>query len=34
MEFFFGEVGKEYGHDDTDKAKRFIQNIQEVHQEV
>jgi len=28
MEFVFGEVGKEYGHDDINKDKRFIQTIQ------
>jgi hypothetical protein len=32
MEFSFGEASKEDGHDDTDKAKRFIQKIQQVHQ--
>jgi hypothetical protein len=32
MEFSFGEASKEDGHDDTDKAKRFIQRIQQVHQ--
>jgi hypothetical protein len=30
MEFSFGEVRK----DDTDKIERFIQNIQQVQQEV
>jgi hypothetical protein len=34
MEFFFREVGKEDGKDDTDKTKMFIQKIQQVHQVV
>ena len=35
MEFSFGEASKEDGvQDDTDKAKRFIQKIQHVHQAV
>jgi hypothetical protein len=34
MEFFFGEAGKEDRHDDIDKAKRFIQNIQQEHKVV
>jgi len=34
MESYFGEVSKEDGHDDIDKAKRFIQKIQQVHQAV
>jgi hypothetical protein len=32
--FFFGEVGKEDGLDDTNKDKRFIQKIQQVHQAI
>jgi hypothetical protein len=34
MEFSFGEEGKEDGHDDIDKAKRFIQKIKRVHQAI
>jgi hypothetical protein len=34
MELFFGEEGKVDGQDDTYKAKRFIQNIQQVHQAI
>jgi hypothetical protein len=34
MEFSFGEASQEDGQDDTDKAKRFIQKIQQVHQVV
>jgi hypothetical protein len=34
MDFSFREVSKEDGQDDVDKAKRFIQRIQQVHQEV
>ena len=34
MEFVFGEAGHEDGKNDTDKAKRFIQKIQHVHQAV
>ena len=34
MEFVFGEAGKEYGWDDKNKYKRFIQNIQQVHQSI
>jgi hypothetical protein len=34
MEFVFREPSKEDGNDDIDKAKKFIQNIQQVHQAV
>jgi hypothetical protein len=34
MEFSLGEEVNEDEHDDTDKAKRFIKRIQQVHQAV
>jgi len=34
MDFMFGEEAKEYGHKDFDKAIKFIQRIQKIHEAV